>query len=756
MKNKKFYFPVLLAVLTVCCGCASSDRMVRMSGGVLDEYSAPPKHRVRSERFQVKSDAIAPAERGKREQISDFNTPLVNIWPFFFRSSNYFSILWPFIDWDAYGVAVRPFYNQEGDEYSILFPLSAWNNVNRDGWVLNFAWNKDGFGFVPFSWQHDSKDEFWCYYTPLFIYSKNRRPMTVLTSQDDMSAFFMLWYMNRKFEKNMSQDMTRCYYWSTIPVKRYIAAKNKWDFPKNPTKEEMKKFKKKIYDMAPVTTETGYGIFPLFHVFKSEDGYTLRALAYLAGVSRYKNSSSWDILCSLLASYECNEYPELPNGAGSWKKREKFKLLYLFQQNSEEYYPDNEVFKTFRRVSNAARQGNSFSFQLEQVKSELAKCSPGTVVPPEVTDNASLRYFIDDWQTEYAKGKVFKTAVRRNGGFMPLFWYWTDVDKYIWFSAATLSRYSRDKDGFAFWSIPLLTFMYESKSSDSSFKGVVPPFLWMSFEKRRNGIKNRIPVKTRDTKFVQSWECAETIDNYGVCGLFYKGKTRFYVAKDGVDVQEIKNLRDACYDISGNFFSLKQMRKKYEIEVAKVEKWKPKNKIDHYKKLIREEELKETLAEISKCEQKNNELIKKAEKSASILGFEFNAEDLRTSEGLNKTTGRILEQFAEIREKEDIGNGFIFRKEKFYNGDYKWRLLWFLAGGEKQDRRESVQILHFLYRKRVEGDKSETLFFPFVSILKDGKKERFSFLGRLWQQSSVDGKRGGYIFFIPWGDKKCH
>ena len=50
--GRHWLFGIAAAALTlaVAAGCASSERMVRMSGGVLDSYSAPQKHRLRSEK----------------------------------------------------------------------------------------------------------------------------------------------------------------------------------------------------------------------------------------------------------------------------------------------------------------------------------------------------------------------------------------------------------------------------------------------------------------------------------------------------------------------------------------------------------------------------------------------------------------------------------------------------------------------------------------------------------------------------------
>jgi len=147
----------LLAALLVS-SCASSERMERI-GWDADSYSAPKSSRISGGKFD--------------EAVATLRTPVglkdrqVNIWPFCTVNSRYVSILWPFIDWDDFGMAVRPFYNQEGNDCSILFPLSSWNTVDGEGWALNAYWNEDCYGMFPLF--HAGKDEgdFW-FAGPLF------------------------------------------------------------------------------------------------------------------------------------------------------------------------------------------------------------------------------------------------------------------------------------------------------------------------------------------------------------------------------------------------------------------------------------------------------------------------------------------------------------------------------------------------------------------------------------------------------------
>ena len=137
ISGKWFRLSVAVPAALLLAGCASSERMVRMSG-VLGSYEKP-----RSERVAGFSATAA------RNELPALDDSLINLWPFFYRNNLYTSVLWPMIDSDPYGFAVRPFYNQEGNEYSILFPFCAWNPVNGDGWLANTYWNRNGFGAVP-------------------------------------------------------------------------------------------------------------------------------------------------------------------------------------------------------------------------------------------------------------------------------------------------------------------------------------------------------------------------------------------------------------------------------------------------------------------------------------------------------------------------------------------------------------------------------------------------------------------------------
>ncbi len=112
MLKRLLFFAIIINLIS----CASSKRMMRIS---------------------PLSD--------KNNDALDFNR--TNAWPLVYKNSKSLSILWPFIDVDDNGFAVRPLYNIDKDEHSILFPLSGWNK--DEGWALTGYWGQENIGIFP-------------------------------------------------------------------------------------------------------------------------------------------------------------------------------------------------------------------------------------------------------------------------------------------------------------------------------------------------------------------------------------------------------------------------------------------------------------------------------------------------------------------------------------------------------------------------------------------------------------------------------
>ena len=191
-------------------------------------------------------------------------------------------------------------------------------------------------------------------------------------------------------------------------------------------------------------------------------------------------------------------------------------------------------------------------------------------------------------------------------------------------------------------------------------------------------------------------------------------------------------------------------------EIAKQtglnDRWRTKGEIERLKKLIRYEELKIDREKLTKEEAAYRKKVSDALKIAASLKLKPGTATFGDSDAAAKAADELIAACTELRSYEDIGNGLFFRKEKFHNGDHRWHFLHIFAGGEKSGEKESSHILHLLYRYRREGQRSETVFFPFVSMVRDGENSRFSFLWRVFSLSKRDGKTGGHILFIPFGE----
>ena len=73
----------------------------------------------------------------------------VQLWPLFYKSGGMVSVLWPLMDFDDEGFAVRPFVAKDGSEWSVAWPMAGWDSANGKGWVGNVFFNtKDGRIFI--------------------------------------------------------------------------------------------------------------------------------------------------------------------------------------------------------------------------------------------------------------------------------------------------------------------------------------------------------------------------------------------------------------------------------------------------------------------------------------------------------------------------------------------------------------------------------------------------------------------------------
>lgn len=150
MKKLLFIFFVLGAVLLLT-GCVSGERLVRNT----------------------------PFASGNNSFYRDG----VNLFPLYYKEGKRQSILFPLIDIDDRGFAVRPFYHRDGKEQGILWPLCAFND--REGWVGPYYWKgKENFGLLPF-FIHD--DEFvWVFPASFYVDNDNFGVLPLFCKSEDL------------------------------------------------------------------------------------------------------------------------------------------------------------------------------------------------------------------------------------------------------------------------------------------------------------------------------------------------------------------------------------------------------------------------------------------------------------------------------------------------------------------------------------------------------------------------------------------
>lgn len=747
---KKFF---LLSIAVILSGCASSERAFRMSGGVLDTYSAPKSYRTRSAKFQ-KMEQMSIPHRANKPEVAGINDALVNIWPFYFRNRNYFSILWPMIDWDPYGMAFRPFYNQEGDDYSILFPLSGWNIADKSGWVANVRWTKSGFGFIPLSWQERNKYKFWCYYTPFFIMSRDYKKLGfdykenfLNTYRSDFTEFLLGFY---ETERHLDTNDWGALFWRNPRVNDYL----KYKFWKSGRKlwknsAELTALRKEVEKTFTRYETTSGGFFPLFYLSRTpyKNYYKWNILGLLADVEKSGNDLDVSVVGKWFASYKYYEHPLLSAVINGTKNKTDFFMLPLL--SGKETTTHIQVTDTVKRLRALQNNYGSFSQILPKVNAALKALDPKAKVPEFINNETLLRLYIDDFIADYIKDKKFEFYTTGKAGIIPLYFYTWKQNYQSWFIFALLSGGEKYTNGNWMWvSLPLLSGAGHTPHEDYLY--ILPPFACVSKTKRYEMLGK--PIHASDAKWSNGkYANIESTDIYAACGLFYRGRVKFVVAKPGFDHKKLNSLESNFDSLFWHKSALDRQEKEYAKDLKLTNAIKERNKIEYYEKMIALEKLKIRRKSIDKGWKNFRKLAAETEAMAQEINLKLNVSDWASSARRDAAKKALYDHATTIREKSDIGNGLFFRKENFYNGDWKWHLFLNIAGGEKDGSKESLHILHFLYRKRSDGDKMEKLIFPFISIQKDGSDSKVSFLGRIYQKTIVNGKTSGYIFFVPYG-----
>lgn len=73
----------------------------------------------------------------------------VNLWPLAFAAGGGASILWPLVDVDPNGFAVRPLVSHDRSDWDFLYPLSHFDSDSGNGWALNYYQVNHDLGLAP-------------------------------------------------------------------------------------------------------------------------------------------------------------------------------------------------------------------------------------------------------------------------------------------------------------------------------------------------------------------------------------------------------------------------------------------------------------------------------------------------------------------------------------------------------------------------------------------------------------------------------
>lgn len=700
--------------LVLLCSCASSERMLRLSGGA----SRPPdSSRLASSRWSQSDRITRPLNLGG---------DLVNLWPFYYRNDDYVSALWPVFDYDGYGLAVRPFFNCEGDEYSVLFPLTAWNSANGDGWGGIAYWRPGAFGMFPLF--HSGPQV--TYIMPVWF--RNRPPKKLLItplggmawgkgnsagmwgpvqwdSAEGEHSVLPLWYYGQTYSclfplyyygsgsgRNLLitplgggswNESERTLVFGNV----YIGQESFGAFPLFHWGKEFRHIGPAwwtdkgnrgffpiywdvddVHTAIPVYWNCGKnddtGIFPLFNIpldsSKGSPAYWAMPLFY------YAPSSPKDASDRSMA---------LVTPLGGWGRDSKGEIDFwhllgpLLIRNTSENGSSTGIALINWYWHSPYRRWND-TFRLEEVVADPA-------APEEVRSEAAALLAPDREFAEIERetAELRKTQYRDGWAVWPLL-HWEKTPEQSTFKALPVDP---------FFALPLL--QYEGIEDDWSWNS-----FWLFGGKRKTSHE------------IQSGTPSEVI--------------RFHDLLTGWNSRAVQGLECRAHD------------PKYTPPPA-------------------EKELAGRLAEAAKAakiEFNPDDAVAARKMQAELDARMFAQTTTRTDYYLplwhsTVRNGKLTRWFALCG---ILGYGLCDEDET----SSEFHILGALARGKTDGARRERRILEYLYFSEVDGDSSRTTLFPFLTFENKGEAEHsFSFLWRLFSLRSRNDEPSGYLFFFPFG-----
>lgn len=728
-------------LLLLQAGCASSERMMRTSGGVFQDYSAPQKSRITSGKFAAVPHP-AHSKRDQRQELGGIHDTLINIWPFFFRNRDYISCLWPMIDADPYGFAVRPFYNQEGDDYSILFPLIAWNPAKRHGWIFNTYWNNEvkGYGFFPLF--HHSPG--FGMYTPFWIrhHKENRKhdPYKSPFISSDFHLISLLGYGKTEINWNdpgpyalhrllspsqITPDSTLAYKLAAYGIKTPL--------PKKEDKAGWDKIRQQAAEKFVQQKTVSGGVFPLFGFKTAPDQNEFNILL---GFPYYESSdykTRFSILSDFLFGYTRKNSLQYgtPTVHGFAGETSVLAWALLCGFETDRRYAENPKTRAFERI-NKMRYS---ALNRQKIQQELQIIDPEAKLPDTVVDHATLELFLRELQRK----TELPTESYTTGGFLPLYFQHSTRGNTFRIMPALLTWSESNQHRSEFVSLPLLSWGKKSKGYDTT------AIFWPFGYYRKNIEFNRDSADIFAADSNPEYELLTQDKTYAACGLFRREIKTFYTAKPGYNAKELNQLLQETRKFAKDQKRLHDRKKNLQTRRKKADAMPRKTKIEEYTYLIELERIRIEEENIGKEQAK---LLKRAGEITRKAADNHVTLDMADPKKAEKTLFAACTPLT----RTEYGSSLIFNRVNVSNGAFRWQTMLKLASGEGNADREDTQVLQFLYRHKRRGEKTETIYFPFVAIQKDGENSRFRFLWRVFERTVEKGKVKGHILFIPYGE----
>lgn len=722
----------LLSVILLA-SCASSKRMARMSGGMFGDSFLPEYEYIDESCQKLPSKMI---ERKKYEITAGIDDSIINIWPFFYRNRNYFSFVWPLIDYDRFGFAVRPFFNKEGNEYSVLFPLSGWNSARKNGWILNFYWSEKGLGSIPLFYIPWNSSERFFYILLLWQNKENYGFFPLVWGKNGENGYFNLVPV---LFHNRERSMVPLLFYYSAAFQQFLLYYHHKD--------------------------GDYGFFPLFHrsgnlinfifpVYWNSHHIFGTILPYT-----YFNSKSGDWII-----------------APFWKLKDSFGMFPVFFQKSDGtdgmffplYYYDSKLVLTLLGGWGKKEDGSSFM----------------TVLGPLYIQNKgnfeSNRTYFYTGCRDFAERLIRKSHTFRMYGLFGYSNFGVGLrfqDNHVRDLYTSLNTVNEKTKIFQNQSTldqqlkkvkqrnPRLSCLPDSVPQDKEKRAEIIRKLEKEAEEielKKYGVfplfqleQNR-PVKSVGKEFfsfdlgpfgiLNHYFCNNNLFRFSVLGPFgynyEKGKNR--------KKWRLLLLFSLEKSESGNSFwsPLFSFSEKWR----EMDKWRERQLFGKYKNWESEtvcsflggllyRERKRFYPSFRDYSVTREYLNRPVRFSNPLIGLydTVQNEDSR----INKDKITFDEQLKRI-----IFLLFEYDRQSSLKED--WHLAWLLARGSRDGDRSQLRILEWIYRSNKEGDRENTLIFPFISIQKENNRESCSFLWRLFRLEYRNGKlTGGNLFFIP-------